>query len=243
MAKGRMLSKRISRSDKLAALPSDTERMFYSWLIPYLDVEGRLEADPDLLKADITPKLKHITPEKIEEVLVVLHNIGLIILYTVDKKEYLQLVKFEENQGTIRKDHEAPSNIPPPPTKRQPKDVVKTDKGGDNIIQSNSNINIIKSTANAPFILPTPEEIQESSDPKIKEYIENVCTKLYEEKIFLDVYAFKNKMAKNKKNGRGILHVLTRCYLSKPEEPWGFCQKIIAVEDLNYNERDYRKTT
>jgi hypothetical protein len=43
MAEGRILSRRISRSHKLAALSSDTARMIYSWLIPYLDVEGRMD--------------------------------------------------------------------------------------------------------------------------------------------------------------------------------------------------------
>ncbi len=45
MADGRILSKRVTRSDKIASLSSDTARMIYSWLIPYLDVEGRIEAD------------------------------------------------------------------------------------------------------------------------------------------------------------------------------------------------------
>jgi hypothetical protein len=96
-------------------------------------------------------------------------------------------------------------------------------------------------TADAPFELPTKEEIQESSDPKLEEDIGKVCQRLYEDKIFPEVNAFKNKMRKNKKNLRAILHVLSRCYLSKPDDPWAFCQKIIQLEDLNYNERDYRK--
>jgi hypothetical protein len=96
-------------------------------------------------------------------------------------------------------------------------------------------------TAGAPFELPTKEEIQESSDPKLEEDIGKVCQRLYEDKIFPEVNAFKNKMRKNKKNLRAILHVLSRCYLSKPDDPWAFCQKIIQLEDLNYNERDYRK--
>jgi len=94
----------------------------------------------------------------------------------------------------------------------------------------------------AALILPSKEEIQESSDPKIEEYIQQVCARLYEEKIFPEVHAFKNKMVKGKKNGRGVLHVLTRCYIAKPKDPWGYCQKIISIEDGNYNERDYRKT-
>ena len=83
MAEGRILSKRVSRSDKVAALSSDTSRMLYSWLIPYLDVEGRMESDPRLLKADIAPLLDHITPKVIEKALSEFYTAGLVVLYFI----------------------------------------------------------------------------------------------------------------------------------------------------------------
>lgn len=88
---------------------------------------------------------------------------------------------------------------------------------------------------------PSKEIIQESSTPKITDEIERIAKHLYEEKIFIEVYAFKNKML-NGKNPRAILHTLSRCYLAKPEDPWAYCKKIMDVEDQNYNERDYGKT-
>jgi hypothetical protein len=126
MADGRILSKRVTRSDKVASLSSDTARMIYSWLIPYLDVEGRIEADPRLLKADIAPLLDHITPEVINNVLQELHTIGLIVLYCAPdgSKRYLQLTRFEENQKNLRKDREAPSRIPAPTS-----DELRTNSG------------------------------------------------------------------------------------------------------------------
>lgn len=89
--------------------------------------------------------------------------------------------------------------------------------------------------------LPTKEEIQESSDPKVLEDIETVTRQLYDEKVFPEVNAFKNKMLKGK-NPRAVLHTLSRCYLAKPEDPWAYCKKIIELEHLNYNERDHQKT-
>jgi hypothetical protein len=116
MADGRMLSKRVTRSGKVSSLSSDTARMIYSWLIPYTDVEGRMEADPRLLKADIAPLLDHVTPEVINRVLLELHEIGLVILYSCSdgSKQYLQITKFEDNQKNLRKDREAASRIPSP---------------------------------------------------------------------------------------------------------------------------------
>lgn len=244
MADGRMLSKRVTRSNKIAALSSDTARMIYSWLIPYTDVEGRMEADTRLLKADIAPLLDHITPEVINSVLQELHDIGLIILYTAggEVKQYLEITRFGENQKNLRKDREAPSKIPAPGMEQvRSRSGVGPAELPPNIREEKLREEKLR-PADAPFILPSKEEIQESSDPKIEEYIQQVCTRLYEEKIFPEVHAFKNKAIKGKKNGRGVLHVLTRCYIAKPKDPWGYCQKIISVEDGNYNARDYEKT-
>lgn len=114
MADGRILAKRITRSKKVASLSSDTARMFYTWLIPYLDVEGRMESDPLLLKADIAPLLPHVTEKAICAILGELHASGLIVLYKIDQTDYLQLTKFDDNQPNLRKDREAASKIPGP---------------------------------------------------------------------------------------------------------------------------------
>jgi hypothetical protein len=128
-------------------------------------------------------------------------------------------------------EHHTNNELPPISGNHNPQSKVNESKVNE----------INKGPADAPFELPTKEEIQESSDPKLEEDIGKVCQRLYEDKIFPEVNVFKNKMRKNKKNLRAILHVLSRCYLSKPDDPWAFCQKIIQLEDLNYNERDYRK--
>jgi uncharacterized protein YdaU (DUF1376 family) len=108
---------------------------------------------------------------------------------------------------------------------------------------SNYKEDILVKVADAPFELPTKEEITEASPIKTISDMDNVCTQLYEENVFPDVHAFKNKMLKAGKNEKAILHALCRCYLSKPEEPWGFCKTILDVEDGNYNERDHAKTS
>jgi len=99
--------------------------------------------------------------------------------------------------------------------------------------------------ADAPFILPSKEEMQEASEPMILSQIEQICGKLYTEKIFPEVNAFKNTMLKQKKNPRSILHTLCRAYIKKEfsEGPWAYCHKTILNESQNYNARDYAKTT
>ena len=109
-----MLKRKISDSKKLGALGSDSARLLYTWIIPWLDVEGRHTADPDLIKGRIFPKIASFTPQKIEQYLKELNEIGLIILYKIKDDAYLQLKKFHSEQK-INRAKEAETKIPPPP--------------------------------------------------------------------------------------------------------------------------------
>ena len=168
MAEGRMLSNRVARSSKVAALSSDTARMIYSWLIPYTDVEGRMEADPRLLKADTAPLLEHVTVAVINNVLLELHEIGLIVLYSSDDglKEYLQITKFEENQKNLRKDREAPSRIVgPTPAKVRRRSGVKPDELPSKIRE----VKIKLSEVNTREDVPVDNSEQIPPDPTARE--------------------------------------------------------------------------
>jgi len=108
-----MLKKAISDSKSLGRLKSDSARLFYTWLIPHLDVEGRYSADPDLIKGHIFPKVKSMKIEKIKRLLIELAEISLIILYRNNGEDFLQLNKFFNHQK-IRKDREGETKISAP---------------------------------------------------------------------------------------------------------------------------------
>jgi|GEM_PF-5199369 len=93
MPEGRMIKKVISESKKLGALPSDSARLLYTWLIPWLDVEGRHSADPEIIKGHVFPKIKSMTIRKIERLIHELNEGRLIILYVCDGETYLQFKK------------------------------------------------------------------------------------------------------------------------------------------------------
>jgi len=112
MAEGRMLKKRISKSRKFAELKNDKSKILYLMMLPHLDVEGRLEAEPDIIKADIIPLFKW--PVKtIKNCLLELSKVGLIVLYKVDGEQYLEFTNFDKFQ-ILRKDRESGSKIPVP---------------------------------------------------------------------------------------------------------------------------------
>ncbi len=107
-----MLKRNISDSRRLAELKTDSARLLWTWIIPYLDVEGQFYSSPDLIKGKIVPRLKTFTETKIEEYLQDMAAVGLITLYEVDGERYLKFRKFDDFQN-IRKDREG-SPLPAP---------------------------------------------------------------------------------------------------------------------------------
>lgn len=104
----------------------------------------------------------------------------------------------------------------------------------------------VEEESNKAFSLPSKEDINESSILKLNEDLDKITHELYSKGIFPKVYSFKNKMLKQGKNERAIIHALTRCYIKKKFEnndPWAYCIHIINIEDGNYNERDHLKAT
>lgn len=110
MADGRMIKKRISKSKKLANLKDDSPRLLYFMIYPHVDVEGRLDADPALIKGECIP-LFDWPLDKIEKCLIQLAQIGLIYLYSIGGEQYLELTRFNDFQ-VLRKDRESKSIIP-----------------------------------------------------------------------------------------------------------------------------------
>jgi len=101
-------------------------------------------------------------------------------------------------------------------------------------------LNYIKEyIAAAPVFIPTKEEIENYSTPKIQDEIEKFIDLLYRQEVFKDALIFTNKALKENKNPRAVLHTLIQCFSAKPEKPWGYCEKIIKIESMNYNERDH----
>src|SRR5262245_35943674 len=103
MARGRMISKSLSTSEKFAALVDhggplgEFCQSLYPLLIPHSDDFGRLQGDPFTVKYVCHPS----SPRSIHEfagALEALHAVGLICWYTVEGKRYIQVQQFEPHQ-------------------------------------------------------------------------------------------------------------------------------------------------
>src|SRR4051812_39727061 len=94
----RMLHEKICDSVTLAELTGDEERLFHR-LVVKADDYGRFHAHPSLLLGACFPLLiEKISVEQVREWRDRLADVGLIALYSVDGREYLQLVTWEAYQ-------------------------------------------------------------------------------------------------------------------------------------------------
>jgi hypothetical protein len=111
MAKGRMLQNRISKSQKMACLSSDTVRLLYTWMLSHLDVNGNFYADPVMVNNLVFTRLGH-SIKTISTALDELVDKGLIVRYQINGESYLNYPDFLEKQLNVRPLREGVPDIP-----------------------------------------------------------------------------------------------------------------------------------
>ena len=87
-------------------------QLLFTWTIPHLDCEGRMRSNPVIIKGTVVPFVKEFTVEIIADCLRQMAACGLIKIFG-DKQQYMWFPGFPKHQK-IRKDFEAPSDIPDP---------------------------------------------------------------------------------------------------------------------------------
>lgn len=108
MARGRMISKSLSTSEKFAALveyvPTIAEfcHALYPLLVIHTDDFGRLQGDPFTVKALCYPASPRPLAE-FSHALQALHDVTLLTWYAVDNKGFIQITVFERHQQGLHK--------------------------------------------------------------------------------------------------------------------------------------------
>jgi len=116
MPRGRFISREISTDDKVAYLPDEAERLLYTWIILHLDKEGRIPADPFIIKGIVVPRTTH-TLKKVSKTIESLVNLKLCVRYSVNGFDYLEFPNFLNHQTKSALDRESPSVIPENPAR------------------------------------------------------------------------------------------------------------------------------
>ncbi len=108
MARGRMISKSLSTSEKFASL-SDVAgalaefcQTLYPLVVVHADDFGRLQGDAFTVKHTCFPTSPRTIAE-FSDALANLHNVGLLRLYSVESKRYIQIENFDPHQQGLHK--------------------------------------------------------------------------------------------------------------------------------------------
>jgi transposase-like protein len=118
MAKGRMLNRSISRDRDVAELANTVgvdAALLFTWMIPHLDRDGRMDADPEVVKGLVVPKLAHFTSGVVSDLLRSLSGTRMVRIYDDGRGcRFAVFPGFAKNQTGFRYDREAVSEFPDP---------------------------------------------------------------------------------------------------------------------------------
>jgi len=111
MARGRFLSATVNTDRRLNALSVEAA-LIYLMAIPYLDRDGLMHGDPDIVQGSVCPKRRRL---QLDSIIGEWMASGLVVQYECDEGPVLWFKGFTKNQQGMHYDREAPSRFPPPP--------------------------------------------------------------------------------------------------------------------------------
>ena len=118
MARGRMLNRAISRDRDVAGLANTVgldAALLFTWMIPHLDRDGRLDADPEVIKGMVVPRIRHFDAGRVADLLRILAGTKLVDEYEDGRGgTFLVFPGFAKNQAGMRYDRESESEFPNP---------------------------------------------------------------------------------------------------------------------------------
>lgn len=90
--------------------------------------------------------------------------------------------------------------------------------------------------------LPFGEDIENSTPEQVEEAIVDICSQLQVSGIFTEASGFARENMDRNRNWKAIFHSLLKCLINNPKHPWAYCEKILGIEEGNFNARDYQKS-
>jgi hypothetical protein len=173
MMPNRILKETIRTSDTIDQLSPEAEVCWYR-LLTAVDDFGRMDARPKILRATLFPlRLDTVTEAKMDKWLADMERVGLIAIYQVDKRPYLQVITWEHHQQIRAKR----SKFPAPCNHLISDDITCKQMISDDCtcyrnpiqsnpirIQSESN-HVADSIADEAQAEPEPPQFSEESDP------------------------------------------------------------------------------
>lgn len=107
-----MIARNITKSKKIAQL-SDSQRVMYAFILPFLDRDGRINAHPTYLKGQVFLSLEY-TEAQIEAAVRKFHDVGLATVYPTEDAVVMEYASFAEfnkpNHRETESEYPAPSD-------------------------------------------------------------------------------------------------------------------------------------
>lgn len=128
MPAGRFLSKSIAVNKQLRRVSLEADYLF-GRCIPHLDREGRMEGEPEIVRAIACPLRPEMTAQVVERCIKELDAAELVTFYEVDGDKCLAFPGFKAHQTGMKYDRESPSRIPSPQRRRTTPAKVRTNSG------------------------------------------------------------------------------------------------------------------
>ena len=101
MANRRMVSKSISYSKQVSSI-SEFAQLLFTWIIPHLDDFGRIDGDPEVIKAMVMPLSKRPTKDFEKSIRMMVKH-GLIDRYKVEGRSVIEYPAFDRHQTGLNK--------------------------------------------------------------------------------------------------------------------------------------------
>lgn len=156
----RYLKPGVRDSEAIDALTPLAETMFYRLLVT-VDDFGRYDARPAMIKSHCFPIKEAVTAEDCRALLAELADAGLILVYEVDGKPYLQMLKWDNLPRAKESKFPAPANICTQMYADAPHaqtNVPLTETETETETQTENR----KKTRDKPASIPAPDGVEES---------------------------------------------------------------------------------
>ena len=197
----RIIKESICSSDTIEQLELFEEVFFYR-LIVNCDDFGRFDARTSILKARLFPlKATNITDETIEATIRKLEEVGLILIYFVDSRPYLQVITWADHQTIRNKRSKYPSVDERNKALEYKCNQVNTKVSviQSNPIQSNPNPNPIQKGEQVALDIGINNSNEEPNKPKykhIKTQIEEFTTDDELKNVLYEFVEMRTKLRK-----------------------------------------------
>src|SRR6266511_4249762 len=125
MASGRMLQRKISKDEALPIVIQQLDEqmgwgqgayaaLLFTWCIAHQDVEGRIEGDPRLVRANVFTMIEWVTSAHVQHYMIALADQGLLVWYEAAGRKWIWFPALAGSQPGLRNDHRTASVIPSP---------------------------------------------------------------------------------------------------------------------------------